>query len=100
MPKLLQKIIIKHGKYKKQDGMIISIELQQKSKKNTLLSKRQICFPNWQLSTTNMPMPTLLEKQITILEKKNKTKWEIKQRWQLWVTTASTQKIEHTTNKK
>ena len=52
MPKLLQKIITKWWKYKKQDGMIISIVLQQESKKNTLLSMSQICIPNWQLSTT------------------------------------------------
>ena len=45
--KLLQKIIKKWRKiYKKQDGMIISIVLLQESKKNPLLSMRQICFPN------------------------------------------------------
>ena len=39
-------------KYKKQDGMIISVVVQYKSKRNALLSMRQSCFPKYQLPNT------------------------------------------------
>ena len=53
--------------------MIILIVLQQEINKNTLLSMRQICSPNWQPSTTTCQFLHYPKKQVTIKEQKNRT---------------------------